>query len=72
MAVFADCNACMFGDHSRHVEHWGKRPEGVIDGEFCHCTGDCAERSKAAFDRLWGAIFPTTARDNDTTDEGTR
>lgn len=46
--MFSDCPGCSTGDHDQHVQHWGVRPEGVIDGDFCYCAGDCAER-KAAF-----------------------
>lgn len=52
--IIADCPACMAGSHVGHVSHWGKRPEGVIDGEFCYCSGDCAERARAAFDEFFG------------------
>ena len=64
MAVIADCPACQGGDHGNHVQHWGKRAEGVIDGEFCYCSGDCAERAEAFFDKWLGPILrkvPTTA-----------
>lgn len=57
MAIIADCPPCQMGAHDRHIEHWGTCPEGIIDGEFCHCPGDCAERNKEVFDRLWKAIF---------------
>ncbi len=56
MAFYSDCPSCVTGIHDGHVEHWGKRPEGVIDGDFCACTGDCAERAKAAFDKAWGGV----------------
>jgi hypothetical protein len=53
MAFFSDCPSCSGGDHSGHVEHWGKRTEGVIDGDFCRCSGDCAERSEKRFDDMF-------------------
>lgn len=46
MATFADCPGCIAGKHDRHVHHWGKRPDGVIDGDFCRCPGDCADRAR--------------------------
>ena len=39
--IIVPCPSCSSGDHTGHVEHWGVRPEGVIDGEFCYCKGDC-------------------------------
>lgn len=54
MAMFSDCPGCLSGDHSQHVHHWGKRPEGVIDGDFCSCSGDCAERAQAELAALVG------------------
>lgn len=45
MAVIADCPGCVVGDHQQHVTQWGFRAEGIIDGEFCHCSGDCKTRS---------------------------
>lgn len=51
--VIADCPACMLGDHSKHVETWGTRSFGIIDGEVCRCSGDCAERGKRFFDELF-------------------
>lgn len=62
--MIADCPGCMAGNHEQHVEHWGTRPEGVIDGDFCYCKGDCAERARAAFDEFFGnmaAIFSEDA-----------
>ena len=61
--IIVDCPGCMAGDHTEHVEHWGVRPEGVIDGEFCHCAGDCAERSRAAFDEFFGNMADIMAED---------
>lgn len=61
MAMTSDCPACFSGDHDHHVEHWGVRPEGVIDGDFCHCTGDCAARSKANFEKWMGGPFFNSA-----------
>lgn len=66
MAFYSDCGACLSGDHTRHVEHWGKRPEGVIDGDFCACAGDCAERAAAAFQWPMQPVVqpdPVAARD---------
>lgn len=39
--IVRPCPACYFGEHEKHVTHWGRRPEGIIDGEYCYCTGDC-------------------------------
>ena len=61
--MIADCPGCMAGDHDRHVEHWGVRPEGVIDGEFCYCKGDCAERAQAAFDKFFGNMADIFSED---------
>lgn len=47
MAVIADCPGCVVGNHPEHVTQWGFRTESIIDGEFCHCPGDCRERSAA-------------------------
>lgn len=57
--MIADCPGCMAGNHEQHVEHWGTRPEGVIDGEFCYCKGDCAERARTAFDEFFGNLVDT-------------
>lgn len=57
MAMFADCPGCSSGDHDSHVAHWGVRPEGVIDGDFCVCSGDCAERHKTSLQKLLDAMF---------------
>ena len=43
MAVYILCPGCQLGNHDEHVRHWGKRPEGIIDGEFCPCEGNCSE-----------------------------
>lgn len=56
--MIADCPACMLGDHSKHVEAWGTRSFGIIDGESCRCPGDCAERGKEAFDRILKQMNP--------------
>jgi hypothetical protein len=56
--IIIDCPACMVGEHSKHIEHWGTRPEGVIDGEFCHCTGDCKERLEARFQEMANLFAP--------------
>lgn len=45
MAFYTLCPGCLSGDHTQHVEHWGKRPEGVIDADICLCSGDCSERA---------------------------
>lgn len=47
--IIADCPGCQMGNHDDHVHHWGKRPPGVIDGEFCYCKGECVGR-KSPFD----------------------
>lgn len=56
MASFSDCPGCMAGNHDRHVNHWGVRPEGVIDGDFCRCTGDCKERIEKMVQRTWSHV----------------
>ena len=61
--IIVDCPGCVAGDHERHVEHWGVRPEGVIDGEFCYCEGDCAERAEDAFDRFFENIADYISED---------
>lgn len=48
MSRALDCPACMTGDHEGHNRDWNIKP-GLIGGEYCDCTGDCAERSAAAF-----------------------
>jgi len=61
--MIADCPGCMAGNHERHVEHWGTRPEGIVDGEFCYCKGDCAERAQAAFDEFFGNMASIMGED---------
>lgn len=41
MAVFVHCPACQNGEHDGHIEHWRTAPEGIIDGSYCPCKGDC-------------------------------
>lgn len=60
MATFSDCYSCATGDHSGHVEHWGKRAEGIIDGDFCRCIGDCSDRAENAFSALLGTLTTAT------------
>jgi len=47
MSVHVDRPACTSGDHDRHNPEWGIRP-GLIGGQYCACSGDCAERADAA------------------------
>ena len=61
--MVCDCPGCMTGKHEQHVQHWGVRPEGVIDGEFCYCKGDCAERAQAAFDEFFGNMADIFSED---------
>lgn len=55
MSRQADCPSCLTGTHDDHDPKWNIR-EGLIGGNYCGCTGDCAERAKAAFDSVWDAI----------------
>ena len=61
--IVVPCPACIGGSHEGHVEHWGKRPEGIIDGEFCYCSGDCAERAQENTDRMF--VTPNQERESD-------
>lgn len=56
MATFSDCPGCLGGDHTRHVYHWGPRPEGIIDGDFCQCSGDCKERADRRYDEMFRPV----------------
>lgn len=58
MSYPADCPACIAGDHNGHDAAHGTR-KGLIGGNYCACTGDCAERAAAAFAKA----FPVTASD---------
>ena len=53
MSTIVDCPACMNGDHDNHVGPWNVRP-GLLGGSVCCCQGDCDERSKAAFEAMFG------------------
>lgn len=44
MATIVDCPGCYAGDHSRHIERHRPVPRGMMGGEVCGCTGDCAAR----------------------------
>ena len=54
--MIQDCPACVMGQHSGHVANWNMRGFGIIDGEVCHCAGDCKERSDAAWKNLMSKI----------------
>lgn len=60
--MVSNCPACVGGDHSRHVEMWGTRPEGIIDADVCLCRGDCKERYDQAVSR-WFPGLPDDSED---------
>lgn len=64
MSRAADCGSCLSGDHSGHVRDWNITP-GLIGGEYCACTGDCAERAKAMFDKWRALIGPPASHSTD-------
>lgn len=58
MSIAVDCPACMLGEHDGHDALHGIIP-GLIGGSRCDCEGDCAERAKAAWERMkdkWGIV----------------
>lgn len=40
------------GDHRKHNRDFGIIPD-VIGGQYCGCTGDCAEESKKEFEMMF-------------------
>lgn len=57
MSIASDCYGCVMGEHEKHHRDWNITP-GLIGGAYCGCEGDCAKRSKEAFDRWWGSTTP--------------
>lgn len=58
MSRAQDCSGCMWGDHERHDPSHGLI-EGLIGGEHCACTGDCAERAAVTRERMAAQFTPT-------------
>lgn len=64
MSRAQDCSGCLWGDHERHDPQHGI-VEGLLGGEYCACTGDCAERAQVRAESVsaWvGTLLSGTPR----------